>query len=135
MRKDYEKLFSNLQEIRPDERLFNVILAKIEFKTIMIARLKFALLCLVAAVSLVATVPAFQYTYQEFQRSGFFQYLSLLFSDSSVVLSYWYAFALSLLESLPFLAIAALLGSVFIFLEALRFAAKNIRNIGPLFIK
>lgn len=58
-------------------------------------------------------------------QSSFYQYFSLLFSDTDVVFSYWREFAFSVAESIPiiglilvFIALTALLVSVRVFFMA-----------------
>lgn len=57
--------------------------------------------------------------------SGVSRLLSLLFSDFSVVMSFWKEYLLSVAESLPLAPLAAVLAFVWLCLVNLRFALKN----------
>jgi hypothetical protein len=127
IRKDYEKLFSRLEHQEPPQSLLPSIIAAIAAKKRQAARLRLAIFGVFTLVSLVAMVPAIQYFIAEFSRSGFYNYLSLLFSDWNLALTYWNDFILSLAEALPVLALAAILGAVFGFLGSLRLAVNQIR--------
>ena len=127
VRKDYEKLFKNLYSLEPPERLYQAILARIEVEKIRAARIRVGLLGFVALISVVAVVPIFQYIVREFAQSGFYQYASLLISDSGVLIAHWKEFMLSLVESTPILGATIFLSIIFVLLSSLRLAIKNIR--------
>ncbi len=59
--------------------------------------------------SLAALIPALNYLTTAVSTSGFYQYLSLALTDQSVFISYWRELALSLTESLPIMAVTAVL--------------------------
>ena len=114
------------ENIEPPERLYLGILARIESEKRRIARIRLAFFGVVAAASLAAIIPSFQYAAREFAQSGFYEYLFLLFSDSGAVLASWREFALSLAESLPITEITIFLIMVFVFLVSAKLAIKNI---------
>ena len=114
------------ENIEPPERLYLGILARIESEKRRIARILLAFFGVVAAASLAAIIPSFQYAAREFAQSGFYEYLFLLFSDSGAVLASWREFALSLAESLPITEITIFLVMVFVFLVSAKLAIKNI---------
>ena len=60
-------------------------------------------------VSLFGAVVSSRYLMRGFYESGFYQYLSLLFSGDSSVLTYWKELAYSLVETMPFISITAFL--------------------------
>jgi hypothetical protein len=64
-----------------------------------------------------------------FSESGFFHFFSLLFSDFSVIASYWDNFIISLLETLPVIKLTLLFTAVLIFLEMLKLFANDLRFI------
>lgn len=127
MNADWEK-FLKITQIEPPERLLRNILAQIELKQRQTARTKLALWGGLSLASFISIIPASLYTISEFSRSGFYQYFSLLFSDGGVALMYWKEFSLSLAESIPVLATAAILLALFVFLESTLLAIKNIRS-------
>jgi len=127
VRKDFEKLFKNLNRLEPPQFLMGNILAAIEIKKRRAARLRLALFGSFALASLTALIPAVQYFIAEISQSGFYQYFSLLFSDWNLVITYWNDFVLSLAEALPVLAITSVLSAVFVFLGSLRLAVNQIK--------
>jgi len=80
----------------------------------------------VSLASLVGLVPMFKILINDFTQSGFYEYLSLAFSNGGLFSSYWKEFAFSLLESLPTISIVLLLIPVFIFFLSLRYLMKQI---------
>lgn len=126
MSDNYKKLFQNLEQIEPSQKLRAGVLARIDFEKRRSARIRLAFFGAVAVTSLVAIIPSFQYVAREFSQSGFYQYLSLLFSDSGFILASWKEFSASLVESLPLFEITIFLATVFTLLFSARSAVKNI---------
>lgn len=81
--------------------------------------------------SLAGFVPAFRMAQAGFIESGFVQFISLIFSDFSVVITYWQSFVSVLLETFPIMSIIALLVILFVFLESLKHLTKNIKALQP----
>lgn len=79
------------------------------------------------ASALVAAA-AWQAVGAELARTGFYEYASLLASDGAGALAYWKELGLSLLESLPALALATLLSAGAAFLWALGRTAGELRH-------
>ncbi len=127
MNTDWEKLLK-ITPIEPPEQLLRNILARIELKQRQEARTKLALWGGLSLASFISIIPASLYAINEFGRSGFYQYFSLLFSDGGLTLIYWKEFSLSLAESVPVLAVATILSALFVFLESTLLAIKNIRS-------
>jgi len=125
MRKDYERLFQQLCPVEPPERLLAHIQKRIAAEGRRMAHRRVFLLGGIALVSLAALVPAAQYVVKEFYRTGFYEYLSLLFSDSGSLSAYWQEFLLSLAESLPLVASIAFLSVLLTFLGSAKFAIRN----------
>ena len=120
----------NLSEELPEglgERIFSAI----EQRRSREAKMRFVLITIIALSSSLALIPATRYLIRAFSESGFIQYASLIFSDSTAVLSSWQTFTLSLLESLPVMELIVSLSIVFVLLESIRFAAKNARLAFP----
>ena len=59
--------------------------------------------------ALIGIVTSVIYLSNVFSQSGFGQYLSLIISDSNLLVSYWQEITLSLAESLPVLGLVAFL--------------------------
>ena len=91
-----------------------------------IARFKLAVFSLVGLSSLAGLIPAFKMLSNDFVQSGFYEYFSLLFSDSRSIISYWKEFTFSLAEALPVVSIIFVLSLIFVFFLSLRYAMKQI---------
>ena len=126
MNDNCEKLFQKLEQFEPSEKLRNGILARIDFEKRRSTRTRLAFLGALATASFVAMIPSFQYLAQEFSQTGIYQYLSLIFSDGSIVIASWKEFSLLLAESLPLVEITIFLATVFTFLISVKLAVKNV---------
>jgi hypothetical protein len=102
-------LYSVLEAVEPPQGLYAAIMARIEAAARRSAKIRAGLFGLVVVASGAALVPVMQYTASQFYASGFYDYLSLILSDHSLVLTYWREFGLSLIESLPSIAILLML--------------------------
>ncbi len=76
-------------------------------------------------LSLAALIPSFNLLKADAAASGFWEYFSLVFSDSAIIAKYWQNFSLSLLEVLPAMSLAAFLAVIFALLESLKCLAKD----------
>lgn len=128
MNDSHRNIFKNIRQIDPPGNLYPDIISRIEAESAKAARRRFVLFLSVTLISLSATVPVFQYAAQEFYRSGFPQYLSLIFSDGGTILAYWQDFTLVLAESLPIFGISLLFSIIFIMLGSLKLAAGNMQT-------
>ena len=61
-------------------------------------------------------------------QSGLSEYLSLLISDSSSVLSYWKVYTMSVVESLPILQITILFASIWVFVWSMNIIINNFKS-------
>ncbi len=98
-------LFSVFKEIDAPAGLCEAVLGRIAHARQIHARNKAFWLGTVSLISGLTLVPALQYMNQELLVSGFYNYMSLAFSDSALVFSAWREFAFSLLESVPSIAL------------------------------
>ncbi len=89
--------------------LLDRVLARVALAHRRRAQLHLALYGGFALCSVLLLLPALQYASTQFAASGFFSYLSLFFSDSSVAATYWRELGLSLVDSLPSIALIAVL--------------------------
>jgi len=89
-------------------------------------RIKLWIFTLAGIASLAGLVPAFKILSGDLVQSGFYEYFSLIFSDSGSVLSAWREFMFSLIESLPILSVIFTLSLVFVFFLSLRYMMKQI---------
>jgi len=77
--------------------------------------------------SAIGLFPAFNMLASDFSQSGFFRFLSLTFSDFSVVTAYWQSFAMILLQSLPALSLALFLAIILTFLQSIKSLTKDVK--------
>lgn len=54
--------------------------------------------------------------WQGFKQTGFYDYMSLIFSEGGTLTNYWKEFAFSLIESLPLIGLISLLAIMAIFI-------------------
>lgn len=125
MQDSYEEIFSTLRQIQPPADLVSGILGRINSIQRRARRRRFVAGVIAAWVSALAAIPAFGYAIGEFSRSGFGQYVSLLFSDRASVLAAWQDFALLLAESVPWASLTVALASVFTLVGSLRLISRN----------
>jgi len=98
-------------------------------KQLLTVRRRIFIFSFIFIVSIIAIIPVFHGLEKAISDSGFLQFLSLIFSDFKIVMTYWQSFALSLLESLPVLNLALFLVVVLAFLESIKFLVKDIKII------
>lgn len=113
-----------------DEKiLFEKIMLRIgvEKKAISIKR-KIVIFSVMLAVSFAGLIPAVKAAYSGFATSGFTQLFSLIFSDTTIVMSYWQNFALSLLETLPINGIMLSFVLSIMFFGSLKFLSNNLEK-------
>jgi hypothetical protein len=122
MRKDYEKLFSNIATPEPPAELLGHVTRRIQKERRRLEnRWRWILLSVTAAGTLAALVPVLALLKTAFDESGFWQYFSLLFSDFDVVMASWQNFSASLLESLPITGLILLFAILLSGLNLLKF--------------
>jgi hypothetical protein len=126
--KKEERLYSTLTEVRAPEGLCERILVRIELAKRRGAQLRAGLFGLLVVLTAGALVPVLEYTSQQFYASGFYDYLMLALSDHTLVTTYWREFGLTLLESLPSLALLLLIPTIAALLWSLRRLVKNARS-------
>lgn len=130
MTQDYQKLFSYVDTQEPSQELLGKIMSRIEGERKMATiKRKIIAFSVALAGSILALAPAFKMVWDGISSSGFVQFLSLLFTDSEIVLAYWQSFVMTLLESLPMFSIILFLVIVFTLLGSARFLSKNIKII------
>jgi hypothetical protein len=76
--------------------------------------------------SFIGLIPALKILSNDFTQSGFYEYLSLIFSSSGSIITYWKDFLLLLAESLPVISIISLCTLIFIFFLSAKYAMKQI---------
>lgn len=136
MDNNYEKLFSKIKSLGPPVGLLERIINRIQTeRNLLTVKRRLFIFSVGFIGSIAAFVPVFKMVYQGFAESGFMQFLSLLFSDTGVVLSYLGSFLASLLETLPVMGLLAFLAVLLVFLESLKLLSRDIKSIiAPKFV-
>ncbi len=130
MKKDYEKLFTYLNRPEPSEGLFAKIMQQIyKEKNIMVIKRRLALFSFGVLGSVAAFYPVLNMVKIEMAESGFIKFVSLIFSDFRVIITYWQSFAFAVLESLPVLSVLLFFIVIFTFLGSLKFFIKDVKFI------
>jgi hypothetical protein len=126
---NYKKLFANIEPILTPKGLNTAILTRIESEKKHTAKIRLWYTSFVSILSLIASVPAIQYFVTEFAKSGFYQYISLIFSDGGSMFLYWKELLLSLAESIPVLSTIAVLAIILVLLESIKYIVKDTRIV------
>ncbi len=118
----------------PDFDLKNKIWNHFLLRDKRIAYFKLISFSSISMASLVGFIPMFKIMANDFTQSGFYEYLSLAFSNGGLFSKYSQDFIYSLAESVPTMSIVFSLALIFIFFSSLRYVTKQIINnkyIGP----
>jgi hypothetical protein len=130
MSEQYKQVFSCIDSAEPTVGLFARIMQRIEEqKKIKIFRAKMIASFCALIVSTISFFPVFETTKNVVVESGFSSYLSLLLTDTKMIITYWENFGSALIESLPALQIAFLLLIIFVVLDSLKIALNNLSKI------
>ena len=130
MHKNIIEPFSGLQATELPHGLADKVINRLhQERRLMIIRQRIIIWGITTASSALVLIPTFRMLQVNLIDSGFLQFFSLLFSDSKVILSYWDAFAWSLLEALPVMSLVLFLAILGIFLKSLSVLTKNVKNI------
>ena len=113
------KLFKE-DYVKPESRLSGDIWTAIQTKQAKSLKIQSLVYGIIGILSLGGFVFMTFYTKKQFSSSGFFQYVSLIFSDGSLFATYWKEYLLSLADSLPFASIGALLFLLFSMLISIK---------------
>jgi hypothetical protein len=127
MEKGLQKAFNNAK-YHPEATLADTVWSTIVAREQRSSRLKMWMYALVGALSLVSLFPVIHSFAAQSTSSGFSEYLSLIFSDSSSIALYWKEFALTLADSLPTTSLILSLSLVGVFLVCVKRTAQYVRN-------
>jgi len=122
-----QKLFKQAS-FQPESRLSGDILLSIEVKSSRIAKWKTIGYMSVSVLSLSLSVLSIKSVIEQFTTTGFYNYLSLAFSDSGVIATYWKEYILSLADSLPIMSIILSFSLLFILFISIKKVSHQFRN-------
>jgi hypothetical protein len=114
-------------QVKPPTHLKQRILSNIKSEESKKAKIVLVFSSFGFVASFIAIFPAFIYLGRSLYQSGFFQYLSAIFSDGGIVLTYWKDYISLIVESAPLFEILSVLVVMFVLLLSLRSTIKNIK--------
>ncbi|MFA5022753.1 MAG: hypothetical protein WC385_02615 [Candidatus Paceibacterota bacterium] len=126
MSQNIRKLFEATQAVGLSADLDERVYARLEQEQKKLAKRHLLIFGLADAFSAVGLVVSVFYLVNLSAGSGFYNYLSLFWSDGGSIALYWHELALSLVESLPMLGVIIFLGVALILLLSL---AKTLSNL------
>lgn len=107
MNEDLSKIIKQAYSY-PEYKLSDDIWRAIEAKQSKELKFKAVISGLLGFVSFFGFIIVFNFTKSQLDSSGFSHYLSLAFSDGSLIASFWKEYLLSLADSVPFASLGAL---------------------------
>jgi len=126
---NFKQLFSQLSDIEIPAGLADKITSEINRRQRRMIFIKSSLFVGAAVVSGFLLFLATASTRVAFMESGFVQYLSLLFSDASVVLQSSSSFFYVLAQTLPAFKIAVTTGVLIMFLLTLKWSLQSLKKV------
>ncbi|MEK7641763.1 MAG: hypothetical protein AAB365_02095 [Patescibacteria group bacterium] len=125
----YKQIIIRLEASEPPRDLAMRISMRIQHARTIRNRVHIAVHGAVIIGSIVVFVPALQYAGAEASQSGFYEYVSLLASDGSLLISSWKELGISILESAPIMGATISVGALFLLTNSLR---RGVRRIAPI---
>lgn len=122
-----KKAFQNAS-YHPESRLSDDIWCVINKKRKNNIKIKFWIYSILVFLSLGGIVPTFKTLLSQLSNSGFYQYLSLASSDSSIIASYWKEFVLSLISTLPYASLVLSIFLLFMLFISIRKVLEQFRS-------
>ena len=113
----------------PSPELFLKIIKRLRREERILAGKKIALFSILFISSVAGMFSAVKMLVSELQSSGFFYFVSLLFSDFSIVKTYWQSFLLAVLEATPAIGIALCLAVLLVVMQSVKLISKNVKKI------
>ncbi len=74
----------------------------------------------ISIIGLLFLIPVIYYIIISSTQSGFGKYISLIYTDSSYILTNWKEFTLSIMSSIPIMGVIVILSILFIVVSSLR---------------
>ena len=122
--KYYKQIFDHLYQQKPSSRIASNVMARIDHAKNIGVKAKAFVYGVVSVGSIVALLPIVSHLDIEAGRSGLYDYLSLVASDTSYAITNWKTMILSISESLPIANITISLCVLLIFVYTLKKSAR-----------
>lgn len=116
-------------ETEPRPELLNIVMKRLHKEERALAIRRVVIFSILLTCSIIGFVPAFNMLMSDVSQSGFYNFFSLIFSDFSVVMTYWQNFFMIILETLPALSLALFLAVILTFLQSTKLLIKDIKII------
>ncbi len=126
----YKRLFAGLPAVEPSATVIPAVMGRIARARTLRARLHAGLHGGLILGAIAAFVPAVNALTARAARSGFSEYLSLIWSDGGSVFGSWKAFALSIIDSAPILEIGVVIALALVVANSLRRGARFVSAAG-----
>ena len=125
-----KQLFNILE---PKDSLKASIIKKIKKEEHKMFVLKIGLSLSFSLGSVISVVFLLTNIIKDYYKSGLSEYISLMFSDGSLLVSYWQSYIMSVVEALPIFAITLVLVSIWIFIMSSNSALLTLKNTRKVF--
>jgi len=125
MNKELIKIFQK-SLTPPPENSPSLIWEKILKREKRLARTRLSIFSIVGTVSFLGLIPIFKILLKDLAKSGFYEYLSIAFSNGGTLSLYWKELSFSLTEALPVISILETASLVFVFFLSLHYILKQI---------
>ena len=110
--------------IEPPIGLFEKIINRIHKEECVLVLRRIIIFSTTLVISLIGFFPALSLLMSGLNQSGFLNFFSLMFSDSSTIMTYWQSFAMVLLQTLPALSLALFLAVLLTLLQSIKSLTK-----------
>ena len=121
LKKSFQKIKYEMDSNLPENIWQFIVLREKNF-----ALLKLWSFVSIGTLSFIGLIPVLTILFSDLRKSGFYEYLSIAFSSSGSLITYWKDFLLLLGESLPIMSIIATLTLIFIFFLSLKYMMRQI---------
>lgn len=126
------KLFSIVE---PSVNLKNSIINKIKREEIKRTAYKIAISSGISLATIFVTIFSVSNIIKDAYQSGLSEYLSLIFSDGTLLISHWQTYLISITESLPMIQITVTVASVWIFAWSLNTVVETLKTRRQFFMR
>ena len=127
MNSKHGAFFRMIEQAEPPAGLEGRIMARIALARARALALQHLFFGATALLSGIGGIFALNYALVAFSQSAFYQYASLLFTDTGAVLAYWQQFSLSLIEAVPVVGLTLFVAAAFAFVGSLQLFAGKVR--------
>jgi len=126
MNKKIKQLFKEIPTAEPSNKLYGKILFAIEKDKQIKRKIGFWFFAFTTILAFLSLIPAILYLLANLSSSGFYRYISLIFSDTEILLSNWKDYSMTLIESVPFAQITICFSIIFLILCLLKMLANSL---------